>query len=391
MTKVNDHQRYTIFHADNNDDSGYWNNYGGYYTRTTLENDLYPYEGRDSLTATSKPAATLFNTNSKGSKYMQGALLNIKQNSDKTMSFFYRSEVKNSSEEKPDTIVKPDTIPDRPVVAHGDTIFYESFDKCGGTGGNDGKWDTTIAGSSSKFVTDNEGWEYLAGYGGYQCARFGNSTKLGEVTTPPFYIDGEAVLTFRATEWNNDGNQLALSVTDATDGADITIEPRQLTMNSFDWKDFTVTLKGKGNMKLTFTPQKRFLLDEVLIVSINTNDSTIIDNDSIINDSTITDNDSIIVIKQGDVNGDNTIDVADIATVIDVMASIGTEPEPEPETQEPDPATLPDDREKLLERADVNHDGKVDVADIATIISIMTDTLPTEKDTQEEEETQETE
>ena len=53
-------------------------------------------------------------------------------------------------------------------------------------------------------------------------------------------------------------------------------------------------------------------------------------------------------VVKGDVNGDNTVDVADIASIISVMANSGTD------------AT-----------ADVNGDGQVDVADIATVISIM--------------------
>ena len=56
--------------------------------------------------------------------------------------------------------------------------------------------------------------------------------------------------------------------------------------------------------------------------------------------------------KQGDVNGDNTIDVADIATVISVMAGN---------------ATLGG----VAHYADVNGDGTVDVADIAAIIDTM--------------------
>lgn len=52
----------------------------------------------------------------------------------------------------------------------------------------------------------------------------------------------------------------------------------------------------------------------------------------------------------GDVNGDGTVDVADIATVIDVMAGGAGE---------------------YAEDADVNGDGTVDVADIAAVIDIM--------------------
>ena len=54
--------------------------------------------------------------------------------------------------------------------------------------------------------------------------------------------------------------------------------------------------------------------------------------------------------KQGDVNGDNTIDVADIATVISVMAGSA---------------------DVSSASADVNGDGTVDVADIAAIIDTM--------------------
>ena len=53
----------------------------------------------------------------------------------------------------------------------------------------------------------------------------------------------------------------------------------------------------------------------------------------------------------GDANGDNAIDVADIATIISYMAG--------------QTAGL------VKEQVDVNKDGNVDVADIATVISIM--------------------
>ena len=267
LTKTNDHTRCTIFHADNDDDSKYWVSYAGYYSMTTLTGDLYPYNGNDSLTATSKPAATLYNSNSQGKKMMQGAILNIKQNSDKTMSFFYRA--KQEEPAGPDDPVDPEDPgedPGKPIVAQGDTLFYESFDKCASTGGNDGKWDTTIAGSSSKFATDNDGWDYLAAYAGYQCARFGNASKNGQVTTPLFTIDGEATLTFKAAEWNQDGSTLNLSVSGDTPGTAVEIEPATFTMESFEWTEFAATLYGTGNIKITFTPEKRFLLDEVLVL-----------------------------------------------------------------------------------------------------------------------------
>jgi autotransporter-associated beta strand protein len=61
---------------------------------------------------------------------------------------------------------------------------------------------------------------------------------------------------------------------------------------------------------------------------------------------------------KGDVNGDGSVDVADIAAIIDVMAS-STAPS----------ATVPG--ESPSSPADVNGDGSVDVADIAAVIDIM--------------------
>ncbi len=73
----NDHQRMTVFFANNNNKSP----------------SLYPYLRNDSLTATSKPAASLYHPNSLGLKTMMGSILDIHQNSGsgKTMAFRYRA------------------------------------------------------------------------------------------------------------------------------------------------------------------------------------------------------------------------------------------------------------------------------------------------------------
>ena len=71
----NDHPRMTFFHANNSES----------YPK------LYPYTKNDSLTATSKPSASLYNANSLGEKRLEGAILDIRQNSDGTMAFRYRA------------------------------------------------------------------------------------------------------------------------------------------------------------------------------------------------------------------------------------------------------------------------------------------------------------
>lgn len=81
---TNDHMRLTIMHADNDDD---------YETYNGLTNDLYPYLQNDSLTTTSIPAATFYNATKQGDNLMHGAILNITQNDNNTMSFYYRAPI----------------------------------------------------------------------------------------------------------------------------------------------------------------------------------------------------------------------------------------------------------------------------------------------------------
>ena len=64
----------------------------------------------------------------------------------------------------------------------------------------------------------------------------------------------------------------------------------------------------------------------------------------------------------GDVNGDGTVDVADIAAIIDIMAGSAATPLPSGGA-----GGGP---------ADVNGDGTVDVADIAAVIDIMAGAAP---------------
>ena len=250
--KQNNHQRCTIFHADNDDDSNYWVSYGGYYSKTTLTNDLYPYRTNKELTATSSPAATVYNTNADGSKLMNKYITDIVQNSDRSVSFQYKGTSGSDT---------PEPVDDDRIV-----LLKETFDQCNGTGGNDGNWKTSNF--SSSFTPDLEGWQANSdkAYGGYKCARFGNNNVIGELTSPLFTLDGAAQLTFRAAAWNKDGTELALSIESADGTAgEFTVEPASVTLESFVWNDYEVTLSGAGVVSLKFTPVKRFILDEVVV------------------------------------------------------------------------------------------------------------------------------
>ena len=75
----NDHQRMTIFHADNDDEK----------TDFSLQRDPYPYSKRDSLTDNSIPSAILYTPNLSGRKYMGKPITQIKRNADLTVSFHF--------------------------------------------------------------------------------------------------------------------------------------------------------------------------------------------------------------------------------------------------------------------------------------------------------------
>lgn len=241
-TKTNDHQRLTIFRAG----------------KSTAEygdaSDLYPYGSNNSLTKTSSPAATLYNTNSDGSKCMHVAITDIAIAADGTASFTLSKEEHQGG--------------DVPVTPSGSTMLYESFDKCTGTGGNDRIWGGRSIGAGTP-TYDNKGWTSTQGkvYASSACVRVGTSSVNGDITTPSFTVNGKAVLSFKAGAWNTsgDGTTLNLSVSNGT------ISPSSVTMKKGEWTDYNVTITANGNVKTTFKASKlRFFLDEVKVTDAST-------------------------------------------------------------------------------------------------------------------------
>ena len=165
------------------------------------------------------------------------------------------------------TIVEED--PTQPVET-GDVVFYESFDECDGVGGSGTNWQD----ASGTFEADNDGWQYSGAFAGNQCARFGSGSKSGIVSTPQITLtSATSTLTFMAAPYNNDGTSLKLEV----EGSGGTLSESDLTMTTGQWTPFTITLTGRGTIRLKFTPAKRFFLDEVLFVP-NSGPETGIDN-----------------------------------------------------------------------------------------------------------------
>lgn len=253
------HQRVTIFHADNKDGT----------SQSDEANDPYPYRANNKLTNTSAPAARLFNSNSGGTKFMNYPISGIKQENG-LVSFYAGIEVE-------------DDDPNGPTVDPTGALFYESFDQCDGEGCNDNLWGLSSLGGGT-FLSDNTGWFYNTGaaYGADRCARFGTNRYKGTVRTPSITIDGTAKLYFKAAAWSGDGTGLKLTVTDGAQLSDASF-----TMTEDGWTNYESTITGSGDITITFWPDNRFFLDEVVVLAGDPTGIKVIDKEQIDNNAPI--------------------------------------------------------------------------------------------------------
>ena len=198
-----------------------------------------------------KKAAQFFTKTSNGTYWMNGSVENISQ-SNGLVSFDF---VADAGSQGGGTPVEGD--------------FYESFDQCAGTGGNDGSWSGSIA--SAGFIPDNDGWTVASdkSYGVDQCAKFGVSPSnkkpvAGSATTPDITLNGTATLTFKAGAWEANGDGTTLTI--AVEGG--SIDKSSFTMVKGAFTDYTANVTGNGSIQINFSTSKgRFFLDEVLLKS----------------------------------------------------------------------------------------------------------------------------
>jgi len=216
-------------------------------TRDANQGDLWPYSYHTSLTNTSSPAAELYNLNSNGSYLMNKPITNITKASDGTISFSFANE-NISTDDYP----LPETY-----------IFYESFDQCNGSGGNDGNFNVNTSGS---VVYDNQGWTSTSSQQADRCARYGSSMMTGQATTPEITINGTYNLWFKAAPYGSDGTTMTVEVAQG----DATLGKTSFTMSVGKWSAFNTTVEANGVVKLRFMTDKgRFYLDKVCITAEN--------------------------------------------------------------------------------------------------------------------------
>ena len=225
-----DHQRLTIFHADNT---------AGSANEST---DLYPCRNNNSLTNNTTPAASLFNTNTDGSLYMNHGVTNITRNADGTVSFKYEAVSKTQEPEQKEEVV-----------------LHETFAGCNGEGGNgNGALFGGMVGMGT-FASDIAGWTSNANmYGGKNCAKIGRpSDKTVTVTSPAFTMSRKGKVTVEVAPWASNAQTLTLSAGDTTLGT--------FNMTNNKWNTFEADINSTGSTQLTLSSNGRLWINEVTV------------------------------------------------------------------------------------------------------------------------------
>ena len=170
-----------------------------------------------------------------------------------------------------------DGVSGEQIYEVGNLVFYESFDKNDGTGGNDGKWSGNIAINDIQY--DVAGWTCENEKGANMCARFGTSGKKGTATTPALTdLEGDAILTFKAAPWNTEGGKMSVTISDGT------IETSEFELINNTFTEYSVKISGGATSKITFTSSEdRFFLDEVKVKQVAVATPTITPNGGDVN------------------------------------------------------------------------------------------------------------
>lgn len=176
-----------------------------------------------------------------------------------------------------------DGVSGEQIYEVGNLVFYESFDKNDGTGGNDGQWNGNIATSSIKY--DVTGWTCPNASGANKCAKFGTSSKKGTATTPALTgLAGDAVLTFKAGAWNVTDEKTTLNIS-ITNG---TLDKTSVELKKGEFTEYTINITGAdATSKITFeaaeVEDNRFFLDEVKVKQVAVATPTITPNGGDVN------------------------------------------------------------------------------------------------------------
>lgn len=151
--------------------------------------------------------------------------------------------------------------------------FYESFDKCNSTGGNDNKWSGQIATRTP--IYDNQSWQKSGTVNGAnKCIKIGTSNTISSVTTPSITLTtGAGTLSFKAGAWENDKESINVKISNGTlsyNGSET--QTISINLANAAWTDFSdIEISATGAFTITFEgtgKNNRFFIDEVIIKTI---------------------------------------------------------------------------------------------------------------------------
>ena len=164
----------------------------------------------------------------------------------------------------------------------GDFVFYESFDKCDGIGGNDGLFKGT---GTDKVDYDNiDGWKSTSANGACKCVKIGSGSSAGSVTTPSIAVSTTCRLSFKAAAWNNNDEETTITVS-VSDGSltydNKTNKSMTINMRKDAWTDYSMIVSGTKSFTVKFAgsgKNNRFFLDEVMVIKVAPQEITLDEN-----------------------------------------------------------------------------------------------------------------
>lgn len=163
----------------------------------------------------------------------------------------------------------------------GDFVFYESFDKCDGKGGNDGSFNRT--GTDNVEYDNTVGWDSKTASGAYKCVKIGSGNSGGYVETPSIAVSTTCRLSFKAASWVGDNSTISVTISsgkltynNGEPTQTITIKP-----NDKEWTDYSMIVSGANPFTVKFAcsgKDNRFFLDEVMVTKVAPQEITLDEN-----------------------------------------------------------------------------------------------------------------
>lgn len=269
LNDVKTHQRFSIIAADNK------------YTATSMDGDTYPgTSGNTELTDTSKPAATLFNANADGRKYMGKPITNIAESTDGLISFTFMNgeSIDAPTEASLKSVINSTTdfTAQWGAVAEAESynlelkelggakdpseakLIGEDFTKWGEGLKTDGSVDIS---SSLDKKTTTPGWTGFKVYNGVGGAKLGTKSSAGYLISPSIEADGETITVALTMSPFRDENTATVSLLSANDAE---LKSQEITLTG-DMQILHFENPVGGGAKLKIASNKRAYVNAVSI------------------------------------------------------------------------------------------------------------------------------